>query len=352
MHTIHRRGALFIQTLSDAFRVLAIIVTGIGITGVSLANESTVAEKSFAEVAVAINATMRLNHYNPAELEAPEYRRIEAAITELARVATSDDAFIAGFREIWHDGPFSHVQIRRAEQSAADLADYLDGLRVGGDGASLTWRDNVAVLTVNTMMGLDTIEAVEAAYDEISARNARALVIDLRANDGGAFVVRPLVSHLLSESIDAGGFVSQAWNAMNDHKPNRADIQKVEPWQGWSIKSFWADAQTNPITRIRFSPIQPVYDGPVYVLTSGRTASAAEMATDALRGAARATIVGETTAGEMLSQKIYDLPGGLQLSVPIADYYSASNGRIEGVGIKPDIEVDAADALDVALDQL
>jgi C-terminal processing protease CtpA/Prc len=87
----------------------------------------------------------------------------------------------------------------------------------------------------------------------------------------------------------------------------------------------------------------------VYVLTSERTASAAELATDALKGANRAIIIGENTAGEMLSQKIYDIPGGLQLSLPIADYYSAVNGRIEGVGIKPDIETDAADALDVAL---
>jgi len=53
----------------------------------------------------------------------------------------------------------------------------------------------------------------------------------------------------------------------------------------------------------------------------------------------------------MLSQKIYDLPGGFHLSLPIADYYSAVNGRIEGVGVKPNIETDAADALDIALRQ-
>ena len=53
----------------------------------------------------------------------------------------------------------------------------------------------------------------------------------------------------------------------------------------------------------------------------------------------------------MLSQKIYDIPGGLHLSLPIADYYSAVHGRIEGVGIKPDIETNAADALEIALKQ-
>ena len=54
----------------------------------------------------------------------------------------------------------------------------------------------------------------------------------------------------------------------------------------------------------------------------------------------------------MLSQKIYDIPGGFHLSLPIADYHSVVNGRIEGVGVKPDIETAAADALDVAFQQL
>ena len=53
----------------------------------------------------------------------------------------------------------------------------------------------------------------------------------------------------------------------------------------------------------------------------------------------------------MLSQKIYDLPEGFHLSLPIADYYSAKHGRIEGAGVIPDIECAAGDAMGVALRQ-
>ena len=53
----------------------------------------------------------------------------------------------------------------------------------------------------------------------------------------------------------------------------------------------------------------------------------------------------------MLSQKIYDVPGGFHLSLPIADYYSVVNGRLEGAGVNPDVETAAADALDFALSQ-
>jgi carboxyl-terminal processing protease len=87
-------------------------------------------------------------------------------------------------------------------------------------------------------------------------------------------------------------------------------------------------------------------------LVSAKTFSAAEMTADAFKGSGRATLVGEKTLGRMLSQKMYDLPEGLQLSLPIADYYSLDAGRIEGVGVTPHVTTAAADALDFALAKL
>ncbi len=312
------------------------------------ADEPQAPSADYVDVAAHIAKTMRANHYNPAELETPGYKQVEAAVAALAKTAGSDEAFIAGFREIWKDGPFSHVELNPARGTADDVAAYLDNLRIGG-GAVLTWRGDVAILTVNTMMGLDTIEEIDAAYATIADRGADSLIIDLRENGGGAFAVRPLVGHVLEHPFDAGGFVSQRWNAENHHAPTASDLKTVEPWEGWSIRAFWADVQEQPLTRLRFTPVEPGFEGPVYVLTSERTASAAELAADAFKISGRAKIIGETTAGQMLSQKIFDVPGGFQLSLPIADYYSAENGRIEGVGVAPDIETD--DAMDVALGQ-
>ncbi|MGH8545134.1 MAG: S41 family peptidase, partial [Gammaproteobacteria bacterium] len=69
-----------------------------------------------------------------------------------------------------------------------------------------------------------------------------------------------------------------------------------------------------------------------------------------LKAAGRATIIGEKTPGVLLSSRRFDVPGGFHLMVPIADYYSIENGRIEGVGVTPDMPVDADQALEVALD--
>lgn len=301
-------------------------------------------------LAKAINSTMRANHFDPSELEREEYLRTEARIIKLGDTATSEEDFLNGFTEIWSDGPFSHVILQKAQQSAEDTAAYLDQLRIGGGGATLSWDENIALLTVNTMMGLDTIEEIEAAYDVIVEKNARAVIIDLRNNPGGAFAILPLVQHIIDEPLEAGGFISQRWNTEMDRAPTLADALAVEPWQGWSIRTFWADVQDNTITRIRFEPDPEGFKGPVYVLVSQQTASAAELAADALQASGRALLIGEVSAGQMLSQKMFDLPGGYQLYLPIADYYSFHGGRIEGVGVKPDILADSAEAMNIALE--
>jgi len=311
--------------------------------------QDTPSHADFPALADAINSTMHAHHYNPAELDSPASLAVEQAVRELAQTATTDEAFRIGFEEVWDDGPFSHVDLRLEDRDAEAITDWIDTLRIGGGGAALSWNGDIAVLTVNTMMGLDTIEEIEAAYDEIATHETTALIIDLRANRGGMFAFKPLVEHVLDGPLDIGVFVSQGWNAHMDRVPGPQDITGVEPWTGWSIRDFWDSAQANDLTLARLNPDGPHYAGPVYVLVSERTASAAEIAADALQASGRATLIGEVTAGQMLSQRVYDMPGGFQLYLPIADYYSLASGRIEGVGLTPDMQQDAETALETAL---
>lgn len=92
-------------------------------------------------------------------------------------------------------------------------------------------------------------------------------------------------------------------------------------------------------------------DTPVYVLISARTGSAAEEFAYNLKTRERATLVGETTYGGAN-------PGGV---FPIMDGFSAfistgkainpvTNTNWEGVGVTPDVEQPANDALDWAID--
>lgn len=314
---------------------------------------SASAAPRFDDVVVAIGEAMRRWHYNPAELETDGYKAMEARVAALAETCGSPAEFAKAFTAAWREhGPFSHVRMDVASASAAETAAYLDGMKVGGTGVRLGWKDDVAILTVDTMMGSDTIEQINAAFDEITTKNPKALVVDLRNNGGGAFAGIPLVGHVVDRPFDAGSFVSQVWAREAKRPPMASDLLEVSPWTGWSLTAFWRDAQDNRLTRIQFQPMAPHYAGPVYVLISGTTASAAEMTADAFRTSGRATLIGERTKGAMLSQKMYDLPHGLQLSLPIADYYSVRIGRIEGVGVMPDVAVPAVEAMDAALEKI
>lgn len=299
--------------------------------------------------ASAIHQTLRAHHFRPTELEGEPYRQLEDAVTTLASTATDGEAFRTGFNALWKRGPFSHVALLVAEETAAERYARLDTMPGGETAVALDWKGDAAILTVNTMSGADTIERIEAAYDTIALRKPERLVIDLRDNTGGAFAVVPLVGHLITQPLNAGVFVSAAWYLDHAAPPGAADYPTATPWRGYSVRAFQADMLSRPLTGYRIEPMQPHYAGRVFVLTSARSISAAEIAVEVLKSQGRATVVGERTPGVVLSSKRFDISGGYQLLVPIADYYATGSGRIEGVGVAPDIAVDADDALEIAL---
>jgi carboxyl-terminal processing protease len=319
------------------------------IVATSLGSDVLAQADNFRHAAEAINTTIRANHYRRAELDSAAYRQIQSDVIALGERATSAEQFIEGFNALWRKGPFSHVSLRKAQESAAERYARFDTEMAGPQAVNLAWQGNVAILTVNTMSGADTIEAINASYTEIVSRKAAKLIIDLRGNDGGAFAVVPLVGHLIDKPIDAGVFVVGSWYADHRTPPSSADFASAKPWRGYSVRAFQADVLTRPLTSYRIDPLRPHFQGPVLVLTSARSLSAAEIAADALKSIGRAKIVGEKTPGAVLSSKLFDIPGGFHLRVPIADYYSITGARLEGFGVTPDITVSADQALEVAL---
>lgn len=294
-----------------------------------------------------VETVMRRELFDPGLLDSPGYAALRADLQALLAAGMPRKAFIQAFNAAWRRGPSSHVNLQPASLSAAQLAEQFDRMKAGPEAVQLRWQGDVAVLTVRTFMGSDTEAALSAAYREITARPARALIIDLRDNTGGALAVAPLVGHLLAQPHDGGVFISQRGHAAG--APERAAVERLPPWRGSTLREFWADVQAAPATRLRFEPRAPRYAGAVYVLTSARTASAAELATDALLGAGRAQVFGERTAGQMLSQKPFELPGRLMLFVPVADYVAWHSGRIEGRGVAPTRSLPAEQALDAVL---
>jgi hypothetical protein len=149
-----------------------------------------------------------------------------------------------------------------------------------------------------------------------------ALIIDLRDNSGGEpTMIQLLISYLVpSEPVHFSSFY----------------IRK-----GDKTRQFWTQAWV-PGTRLPAVP--------VFVLTSGRTFSAAEDFAYSLKSLKRATIVGETTGGGAHPVEIHQVKGyPVLLRLPFGRSINPITGTDwEGTGVEPDIKAAAADALAVA----
>lgn len=333
-HIADREGEMTL-TLSDGHiegRINGSFVSG-PFTGVRDGSEGPL--RDYPAILASLDSVVAANVFEPNDLDSPGYKEFEARMEKVAAVAQDDLDMVAGFSYGWNNDPFSHFDLSRTSLGAEAFMASLDDYKIGAPAARVTFDGDVAILDVDTMMGADTIDYINAAYDEIAAKGAKALIIDLRDNGGGAFAVKPLVEHVIDAPLDAGYFITQNWNAAHDRLPTRAEVEAMTPWEGWSIVDFWRTLQEVAILRIRFMPVEPNFNGPVFVVVNGETASAAEMAADALRSSGAATLIGSRTIGHLLSQSPYDVTDNYIISLPVADYYSFAHGRIEGAGVPP-----------------
>ena len=93
---------------------------------------------------------------------------------------------------------------------------------------------------------------------------------------------------------------------------------------------------------------QPIFEGRVVILTDSGTGSACEPLVDRLqrRGI---PVVGERTAGAMLSAEFFPMDETFRLFAPVADYVTPDLVRLDRRGVFPDVEVRSEQALAHAL---
>lgn len=206
------------------------------------------------------------------------------------------------------------------------------------------------VLTVRKFIANASL--MKSLVTEVSEKNYKNLIIDVRGNSGGTLDAAVVLGQFITPNmIDAGSYLSRSWFEQNDHYPTQEEIANFPFLQDMTYAGF-REAAKKPGFRMVVPPhTNPTFQGNVYVLTDKRTASTCEPFVYLLKQEGF-KIIGEHTAGAMLSGTNFKLTKKLNLFMPVQDYITADGSRLDKVGVAPTIKTTSEEALDTVLELL
>jgi carboxyl-terminal processing protease len=79
---------------------------------------------------------------------------------------------------------------------------------------------------------------------------------------------------------------------------------------------------------------------PLVVLTNGYSASASEILAGAVKDYGIGKLVGTTTYGKGIVQKVINLSDGTAVKLTVSSYFTPAGNNIHKIGIEPDVEVE------------
>jgi carboxyl-terminal processing protease len=176
---------------------------------------------------------------------------------------------------------------------------------------SVTWHmdvdhPQVGVIEIN-LIAASTPDEINKSLRDLRARNAAAIIMDLRNNYGG----------LLSAGVDTARLFL------------KDGIIMANQYRDEDIEEFYVEAPG-------------IYSElPLVVLVNDNTASAAEIIAGALKAHNRAKIVGMPTYGKDSIQLVFDLKDGSSLHVSAANWWIPGlTPPISEGGLQPDILIE------------
>ena len=165
-------------------------------------------------------------------------------------------------------------------------------------------EDNIGYIAITSFDDVTT-EQFMTALDTLESQGMEALIVDLRNNGGGLVSsVCAILDRLLPEGLIV---------YTEDKYGNREE---------------------------EFSDAENYFDKPIAVLVNGNSASASEIFAGAIKDYGIGTLVGTTTYGKGIVQKIYPLSDGTAVKLTVSKYYTPNGNNIHGTGIEPDVTVE------------
>ncbi len=156
-----------------------------------------------------------------------------------------------------------------------------------------------------------TAEDFKNKYQELEKQGIKSLIIDLRNNGGG----------IVDEALKIADFILEKDQVIlyEVDKHNKEEVEK---------------SKNDPIIKM-----------PVVILTNKNTASSSEILAGALKDNGKAKIVGTTTFGKGVIQKLMQLIDGSGLKITSEEYLTPNRTKINKIGIEPDEKVELPETI-------
>ena len=215
---------------------------------------------------------------------------------------------------LWYGKPPEDKEITEINDKAAANANY-------GFSKTEILLNNIGYITIDMFHHSEEARAI-AVKELEKVADCGALVFDIRHNGGGS---PELIGLIASYFFDEPTLLGSRYSRIHEDE----------------VKEFYSFER---VPGKRFDE-----DVPVYILTSDYTCSAAEVFAICLQELKRARIVGEATCGGAHTVIQSAVNDKFWMNIPYGRAMGPVSGRDwEGVGVIPDVEVPAEEALDAA----
>lgn len=301
---------------------------------------------NYQELYPKILKTIQDNIYSKSVLQTKEWKTFEKKMKNLCNDAHDDIELFFGFNILTQKLPFTHLNLMIAQNVAEN-----DEIQSPVTKKSVVFEEKNSTTAYLQIKNFSTsAEELAAILPQIVANeNYKNLVIDLRNNPGGGIeAASEFARYILDRDMEVGYFVTNKLQYAGYQPELFKTLPELQPK---GTKEFTDELKTSPGAKLIFKkPENPVFMGKIYVLTNNKTGSTCEPIVYALKNSKKATIIGEKTAGAMLSASPFVVSGKYMLTLPIGDFYTHDGVRLDKVGVSPDIEVKSEGALDKVLE--
>lgn len=189
------------------------------------------------------------------------------------------------------------------------------------------------------MVGVKVANEISSAIERLGP--IEGLVIDLRGNTGGGIGALRVMSLLTPDQIQVG-FALDKRRVPSNLQSEKSEFPRFSRIPS-STRALWPLALRFAPTMLAKKPIVlqteglggKSFHGRIVLLVDRHTASAAEMIVAFARENSLARVVGEKTAGRLLSATSVKVGHGFRLALPTGAYYTWKGSILEGTPIEP-----------------